>query len=121
MCEVEGQGVRGGGHRGCDVADLLEQVGADVVRDVVVHQGLRPSGRSSMPTTTGSCSYVDADALGGVLGDVAVAGDDHDDGLADVVDLVLGQAVAGARVGEGRVGDEHGKRLGGAPVRSSQV
>ena len=60
----------------------------------------------------GQLLVADPDARGGVLGDVAVAGDDHDHGLADVVDLVLGQAVAGAGVGHRGVRDEHRERLG---------
>ena len=109
--ELEGQGVRGGGHGARDVADLLEEVGADVVGDVGVHEGLAVAGLLDADDD-GQLLVGDADALGGVLGEVAVARDDHDDGLADVVDLVLGQAVAGAGVGERRVGDEHRQRLG---------
>ncbi len=54
----------------------------------------------------------DDDPLGGVLGEVAVAGHHHHDRLADVVDLVAGQRVAGARRGQRRVRDEQRQRLG---------
>jgi hypothetical protein len=53
----------------------------------------------------------DGDPLGGVLGDVPVGRHHHHDRLADVVDLAVGQRVAGARRGQLRVRDEHGQRL----------
>ncbi len=111
--ELEGQGVRCGGHRGVDVTDLLEQVCTDVVRDVLVDQ-VATRARRVDADHDGQLFVGHPDALGGVLGDVPVTGDHHDDGLADVVHLVLGQGVARAGVGEGRVGDEDGKRLRGA-------
>ena len=55
---------------------------------------------------------VDPDPADGVLGDVAVVGDDEGDRLADVVDLVLGQRVLGAAVGQRRVRDQQRQRLG---------
>ena len=55
-----------------DVADLLEQVGADVVGDVVVHEGLAVAGVLDADDD-GQLLVGDADALGGVLGEVAVA------------------------------------------------
>ena len=76
-----------------------------------MHQG--GTGRALVDADDhGQLLVGDPDPLGGVLGDVAVAGHDHDDGLADVVDLVAGQGVAGARVGERRVRDQQGQRLG---------
>ena len=72
-----------------------------------------PASRAfSMPDDDRQRLVAHPDPRRGVLGEVAVAGDDHDDGLADVVDLVLGQAVADARVGERGVRDEDGQRLG---------
>ena len=109
--QVEGEPVGGGGQGGLEVADLLEQVGADVVGHVVVDE--RGAGAGVVDADDdGQLLVGDLDARDGVLGHVPVAGDDHDDGLADVVDLVLGQAVAGAGVGERGVGDEHRQRLG---------
>ena len=49
---------------------------------------------------------LDADAVDGVLGDVAVDGDDHRDRLADVVDLARGQHVLGAWRRQRRVRDQ---------------
>ena len=67
---------------------------------------------ASMPTTGGQQLVVDGDPADRVLGDVAVVGDHEGDRLAHVVDLVLGQRVLGAAVGERRVRDEQRQRLG---------
>ena len=72
--------------------------------------GARRARAASMPTT-GQELVLDDDRLAGVLGDVAVGRDHHDDGLADVVDLVLGQRVAGAAGVQRRVRDEQRQRL----------
>ena len=99
-----------GGHGGVDVADLLEHVGRDVAGHVVVDEQVAVAGGLDADDD-GQLLVGDADALAGVLGDVAVGRDDHDDRLADVVDLVLGEGVAGAAVGQRRVRDEQGQRL----------
>ena len=64
------------------------------------------------PHDDGQLLVQDPDPPRRVLGDVAVPRDDHDDRLADVVDLVLRKGVAGAGVGQRGVGDEHGQGLG---------
>ena len=65
----------------------------------VVDQVLARAAASSIPTTGLSGSYSTSISAHGVLGEVAVAGDDHDHRLADVADDVLGQRVRGAAVG----------------------
>ena len=109
--EVEGQrvGRRGDGRAG--VAVLLLHPGADVVGHVVVHGRRRRAGGRDADDRLEEL-VVDADPRHGVLGDVAVDGDDEGDRLADVVDLVLGQRVLRAAVGQGRVRDEQRQRLG---------
>ena len=101
------QGVRRGGQRGVDVADLVEVVRGDVVGHVVVHGALGPT-RVVDADHRREHVVGDDDPLGGVLGEVAVPRDHHHDGLADVVDLVAGQRVAGAR----RVSDGCGMSSG---------
>ncbi len=103
-----------GRHRGVDVADLLEHVRRDVVGHVVVDEGVAVT-RVLDPDDDGQLLVAHPDPLARVLGDVAVGRDDHDDGLTDVVDLVLGQGVTGAPVGERRVGDEQRQRLAHLP------
>jgi hypothetical protein len=83
----------------------------DVVRDLLVDARARLAG-GVHPDDGGQLLVGDGDPLGGVLGEVAVAGHHHDDGLADVVDQVLGQRVPGARRVQLRVRDEHRQRLG---------
>ncbi len=95
------QGARRGGQRRVDVADLLDQVGGDLLGAV-------------QPDDGGEDLVGDPDAVRGVLGEVAVGGDDHHDRLADVADQVLGQRVGGPRRGQGRVGDEQGEGVGEA-------
>ncbi len=60
---------------------------------------------------------VDADALAGVLGDVAVAGDDHDHRLADVVHDAVREGVRRAPREDARVRDEQRERLGQGPFQ----
>ena len=108
--ELELEGVRGCSDRRVDVADLLQHAAGDVAGHVVVHQGRAVAGVGDADDG-GEQLVVDPDPLADVLGDVAVAGDHHDDGLADVVDLVPGQRELGAAVGQGRVRDEQRQRL----------
>ncbi len=109
--EVELEDVRGGIDGRRRIAVLLHHVRRDIAGHVVVYEMLG-----------GSCSR-NADhrrqwlvrhgnSFGHIFGDVSVGGDDHSDRLADVVDLVLGQAVAGPGVRERRMRDEHRQRVG---------
>jgi hypothetical protein len=107
--------VRGRRDRRRRVAVLLGRVGRHVARYVVVDEHL--------PVTRGGNSHhgrqglvADRDEPGGVLGDVAVGRHDHDDRLADVVDLVLGQGVRRTPVRQRRVRDQQWERLAGTPV-----
>ena len=109
--QVEGEPVRRGRDRGLRVADVLLHPGADVAGHVVVDEALRGAGRWDADHRWKHL-VVDGDAADRVLGDVAVVGHDEGDRLAHVVDLVLGQRVLGAAVGERRVRDEQRQRLG---------
>ncbi len=103
--ELEGERVRCGVDRCRGVAHLLHEVGGDVAGDVVVHQA-RALACLRHPDDGGQDVVGHLDALGGVLGQVPVPGDHHHDRLADVVDLALGEGMAGPRVGQGRVRDQ---------------
>ena len=59
---------------------------------------------------------LDADALRGILGHVAVAGDDHRDRLADVAHLVARERVLRAAGDDRLVRDDQRQRLGEAAV-----
>jgi hypothetical protein len=108
--------VRRRGERGLDVTGLLVVDGGDVVRDVGVHGHRRFAGGVDADDD-GEFLVADDDPLGGVLGDVPVGRHHHDDRLADVVHLAVGQRVAGARRGQLRVRDEHRERLGHRAVQ----
>jgi hypothetical protein len=109
--------VRRSGHRRVEVADLLQQVGGDVAGRVGVHE-VRRLPRGGDADDRGQRLVRHADAVDDVLGDVAVARDDHHDGLADVLDLVAGEGVAGARLRQGGVRMSSGRR---SEVRPGQV
>ena len=97
--------MRGVGDRPLGVADGLHHVRGDVVGHIRMHGVLR--GRSGARTHHGGQHVVlDADALHGVLGRVAVGRHHQRDGLADVADHVLGEDVLGHRRGQRRVGDQ---------------
>ena len=112
------------GHGGVDVTDLLEQVGCHVVRHVGVHRAL---GAASIVHAHDRREEVVGHhhAFRRVLCDVPVPCHDHHDRLADVVDLLAGQRVAGAGRVQGRVRDQQRQRLGDRAalglVRSEQV
>jgi hypothetical protein len=78
------------------VADLLDQVGRDVVGDVVVDRPLRRL-RVLGADDRGQRLVVHGDALDRVLCGVPVGGDHHRHGLADVVHLAVGEQVLGPR------------------------
>ena len=106
--------MRRGGDRGLGVADLLLHARRPVARHVVVDQQVAVAG--VLDAHHGRQHVVvDADPVDGVLGDVAVDRHDHRDRLADVVDLVAGQGVLGAAVGERGVRDQQRQRLGHRP------
>ena len=96
MYWVKRQRVRRRGQRGLDVPGLLVVAGGDVVGDLGVH---RRAGRAGGVHADDDRQLLvgDDDPVADVLGDVPVGGHDHDDGLADVVHLAVGQRVAGAR------------------------
>ena len=93
------------------VADVLLHAGSDVAGHVVVDEALGGAGRRDADHW-GEHVVVDGDAADRVLGHVAVVGDHERDRLAHVVDLVLGQCVLGAALGERRVRDEQRQWLG---------
>ncbi len=72
-------------------------------------RGARLSGRVDADHG-GQRLVADGDQLGGILGDVAIGGDDHHHGLADVVDLVLRQRVRRPAAGQRRVRDQQRQR-----------
>ena len=109
--QVEGQPVRRRRDRGLRVADVLLHPGSDVAGHVVVDEALGGAGRRDADDR-GEHVVLDGDAADRVLGHVAVVGDHEGDRLAHVVDLVLGQCVLSAAVGERRVRDEQRQRLG---------
>ena len=99
-------------HGGVDIAVLLGDAGDHVVGAVEVHE------RRVEVEIGGDRQRLvgDPDRAGRVLGDVAVAGDDHDDRLADVADLVLGKRVLRAPVQDRLVRDDQRQRLGERPL-----
>ncbi len=96
--QVELQHARGGGDDRGGVAVLLHRVRRDVAGHVGMHEVLGFPGRVDTDHG-GQFLITDVDQVGGVFGQVAIGGDDHDDGLADVVDLVLRQRVRRPAVG----------------------
>ncbi len=93
------------------VAVRLLHPGRDVAGHVVVDQVLGGARRVEADDRRQEV-VVDHDPGHGVLGEVAVVGHDEGDRLADVVDLVLGQGVLRAPLGQGGVRDEQRQRLG---------
>jgi hypothetical protein len=109
--------VRSPRERGIDVSIRLRIVRGDIARHVAVHEV--PGRARGLDADHGGHRFVcDGNTLGSVLGEVAVAGDDHRDRFPDVIDLLASQWVRGAAVGQRRVGDEQRQRLG---ERSGQV
>ena len=108
--QVQGEPVRSRGDGRARVTGRLLQSGTDVAGHVLVHQG-RGRACGLHADDRRQELVVDPDARDGVLSDVPVLGDDEGDRLADVVDLVLGQRVLGAAVGERRVRDQQRQRL----------
>ena len=101
----------GGGDGGTRVAGLLLEPGTDVARYVVVHEPLGGACRRE-PDDGLQRLVAHLDPADGVLGDVAVVGDDEGHRLARVVHLVAGQGVLRPAVGERRVRDQQGQRVG---------
>ena len=60
---------------------------------------------------------VDGDRGCGILGDVAVVGDGHGNGFADIADLVAGERMLGAQRRDRGIGHRHRQRLGREPSR----
>jgi len=90
-------------------------VRGDVVRHVVVDGALGAPG-GLQPDHRRQRLVGHRDALGGVLGDVAVAGHDHRHRLADVPHHAVGQRVGGPRGVQAGVGDQQRQRLGDPAV-----
>ena len=108
--------VRRGGEAGVDVAVLLGDLRDDVVGPVAVHER-RVRGVGVLDVGHDRERLVlDDDRARRVLGDVAVARDDHRDRLADVADLVARQRVLRAPVGDRLVRDDQRQRLRELPV-----
>ena len=118
--ELEGEGVRRGGHHRLEVADLLQQVRGHVVGDVGVDR-VHGGPRCGQAHHRWQDVVGHDDPLAGVLGEVAVGGDHHDDRLADVVDLLARQRVPGARAGQRRVRDQQRERLRDGRDRHGRV
>ncbi len=114
--EGEGQRVRGAGDGGAGVTDLLHHVRGDVAGCLLVHEHVAGAGLLQTHHDR-QLLVVDPDPLAGVLGDVAVGRDDHDHGLAHVVDQLGRQAVAGHRVGQRRVRDQQRQAVGHLAVQ----
>ena len=107
--------MRGGGDRSRRVAGLLHHRGGDVARDIVVHQVVTVAG--ALDADDGRQEVVaDPDPRADILGDIPVGGHHHDDGLADVVDLVLGKRVRRPAMRQGGVRDQQRQRIAGAAV-----
>ena len=109
--QVQGEPVRRRSDRGLRVTDVLLQPGPDVAGHVVVDEALGRAGRGDADHRREHV-VVDGDAADRVLGDVAVVGDHERDRFAHVVDLVLGQGVLRAALGQRRVRDEQRQRFG---------
>jgi hypothetical protein len=93
------------------VAALLHRIGGDVSGDVVVHEV--PGSASRVDShDSGQWFIAHVDEVDRVLGQVPVGRDDHDHRLADVVDLAGRQRVRRPPVGERRMRDQQGERLG---------
>jgi hypothetical protein len=108
--QVERDRVRSSLDGGPGVAVLLHLPGSDVAGHVGMDEVAR--GPSRVQAHDGRQEVVGhPDPPDGVLGDVAVVGDDERDRLSEVVDLVLGQGVLGAAVGEVRMRDQQRQRL----------
>ena len=89
------------------VAAFLVEGEGDVVGPLGMHGG-RARGDGLLGIGDGGqCFVIDFDEVGGVARDVAVGGDHHGDGMADVVDAILRQqmmmrhAQSGQRGGAG--------------------
>ena len=94
------------------IAAFLVEGEGDVVGPLGMHGGgARGEGLFGIGDGR-ECLVVDFDEVGGVARDVAVRGDDDGDGMADVVDAVLGEEVVmrHAQAGEGR-GAGHGAEM----------
>ena len=85
------------------IADDLLQTGGDVARHVVVHQRLAWLERDAKVDHRRERFPLDVDQADGVLGHVAIFGDDHGDRLADVAHLALRQGALSAAVRQTRV------------------
>ena len=103
--------------RGRGIAVLLHHPGREIPRDVVVDEDAAVPGRFDTHNLRQRLIAHD-DALGGVLGEVAVVGDDHRDRLAHVIDLVTCEGMCRAAVRERRVRDQERERVG---ERAGQV
>ena len=109
--------VRGGGEAGVDVAVLLGDLRDDVVGAVAVDErGVRRVGGLDVGDHRQRVVR-DDDRSRGVLGDVAITGDDHRDRLADVAHLVARQRVLRAAVGDRLVRDDQRQRRGELAVQ----
>ena len=94
-----------GGECGVHIAGLLTDAPGHVVGHVEVRD--RRTAPGGLQVDRGGKRFVlDPDALGGVLGRVPVAGNDHGHHLARVADLVPGQGKLRPRVDEVVAGDE---------------
>ena len=104
--------VLGFGKRLAGIAAFLDEVGGDVVRDVVVDERCAVRHGPLQVHLHGEGVVVDVDQPGRVFGHVAVDRDDHRDRLPDVADLAAGERALGlAAPGDAGVGDEQRQLL----------
>ena len=91
-----------------DVAEVEGALVGAVRAEAVVHEGSTVVERPLRVDHRGQLLVLHLDERQRVLGEVAAVGDDHRDALADIADLVHGQAPPGVR---GRVRTEVGQRV----------
>ena len=104
--------VPGFGKRLVGIPAFLDEVGGDVVRDVVVDERRAVRDGPLQIHLQGERVVVDVDQPGGVFGHVAIDRDDHRDRLSDVADLAAGERALGlAAPGDAGMRDEQRQLL----------
>jgi hypothetical protein len=108
--------VRRGRKRVLDIAIGHRHERGDVAGKIAVRG--RCAGRERIAAITHHRQHlvVDHHRRGGILGEIAVVGDDHRDCLADIADFVAGERILGAQRRDGGVGHRHRQRFGREPT-----
>ncbi len=86
--------------------------GGDIGGEIAVAARRARGQRVAAIAGSGKHLVVDRDGCGGILGEIAVVGDDHGDGFADIADLIAGERMLGAQRRDGGIGHRHRQRLG---------